>query len=80
MSRNVSTRGEWKSTATNSMMISCIVFLNQYKVQSKVKVCFIYSACPVRWTAQSALRRVIFRHQLDFSRKHYSHAAITREE
>ena len=48
-------------------------------------VCLYKAQYPVRWTAQSALhvtpwQTCSFRHQLDFSGKHSSHAAITSED
>ena len=51
---------------------------------AKVKVCFYIAQYPVRWTAQSALHVTPWQtwslqHQLDFSGKHSSHAASTRE-
>ena len=54
----------------------------------KVKVVFVYIAqYPVRWTAQSALhffclpwQTCSFRHQLGFSGKHSSDAAIMRKD
>ena len=54
-----------------------------------VKACFYIVQTvqyPVRWTSQSALHFFLpkqtcsFRHQLDFSGKHSSHAAITRDD
>ena len=47
---------------------------------------FLYIAqYPVHWTAQNALhftalQTCSFRHRLDFSEKHSSHAAIMRED
>ena len=51
----------------------------------KVKACFYIALYPVRWTAQSVLhftpwQTCSFRLQLDFSGKHSSHAAITRND
>ena len=50
-------------------------------LQQRVKVCFYIAQYPVRWTAQSALhfttwQTCSFRHQLGFSGKHSSHAAL----
>ena len=50
-----------------------------------IKICFYIDPYPVRWTAKSALhvtrwQTCSFWHQLDFSWKHYSHAAITRND
>ena len=53
--------------------------------QKNVKVGYI-AQYPVRWTAQSVLnsrapwQTCSFRHQLDFSGKHFSHGAITRND
>ena len=56
---------------------------------SKVNVCFYIAQYPVRWIGQSALyflppppprQTCSFRHQLDFSGKHSSHAAITHND
>ena len=63
-------------------MRKCCDMTNTLK---KVKVCFYIAQYPVRWTTQTALhfshgRPVQFRHQLDFSGKHPSHAAITHED
>ena len=55
-------------------------------IQKSSKGMFLYLAqYPVRWTTQTALhfshgRPVQFRHQLDFSGKHPSHAAIAHED
>ena len=55
------------------------------KTKSKAKVCFYNTVAqyPVRWAAQSALhftpwQTCSFRHQLNFSGKHFSHAATTK--
>ena len=50
--------------------------------KKKVKVCFYTAQYPVRWIAQSVShftpwQTCSFRHQLGFSGKHSSHAAIT---
>ena len=63
-------------------MRKCCDMTNAFK---KVKVCFYIAQYPVRWTTQTSLhfsrgRPVQFRHQLDFSGKHPSHAAITHED
>ena len=63
-----------------------MVLLTNYKVSKyKLKVCFHIAQYPVHWTAQSALhftpwQTCSFRHQLGFSGKHSSHAAITRND
>ena len=51
----------------------------------KKKVCVYVAQYPVRWTVQIALhftpwQTCSFRHQLAFSWKHSSHAAITSED
>ena len=66
------TRSKWHETR---------IMFRQIK---KVKVCLYIVQYPVRWTAQSATlflpwQTCSFRHQLDFSRKHSSHAAIMHE-
>ena len=46
---------------------------------------FYIAQYPVRWTAQTAVhvtpwQTCSFRHQLDVSGRHYSHAEITRKD
>ena len=55
------------------------------KGKKKAKVCFYIALYLVTWTAQSTLhftpwQTCSFRHQLDFSGKHSSHASITSED
>ena len=69
------TDGTWPTNHTNHM-----------KHQQHCKKGMLYiEQCPVRRSAQSALhfsprQTCPFRHQLDFSEKHSSHAAITSED
>ncbi len=62
----------------------CYPFL--LNVKKKCKCSFYIAQYPVRWTAQSALhfcppwQTCSFRHQLGFSGKHSSDAAITRKD
>ncbi len=71
-----------RQTAHMLCIVGSFELLKPFK---KVKVCFYIAQYPVRWTTQTALhfshgRPVQFRHQLDFSGKHPSHAAITHED
>ncbi len=78
--------GEYKGVATNQHVRTTAVdpvATNQNTTSTKV--CFYIAQYPVRWTTQCLTLFVpwqtcSFRHQLAFSGKHSSHAAITSED
>ena len=92
----ISSDAESASSSRKSPRLQCLnrklaaLFRKRAQIRNKkVKVkkgSFYIAQYPVRWTAQSALifcppwQTCSFRHQLGFSGKHSSHAAIARND